>query len=284
MHNFLSILFSNPFLQMALIGSLLASIASGIMGSFVVIKRLSALSGSIAHSILGGIGFFYWLKYNCQQQWADPVYGAFFAGIISAFILGWVHLKYRQKEDAIIAAIWSSGMAIGIIFISFIQGYKADFTSFLFGNILLISQQHIVFLIILNIIILLSVYALYHFFVAICFDEEQAIMQGINVTMLYFFLLSLITLSIVLLLQVIGIILVIALLTIPPSIARLYTGSLKKIFLLSILLCMGMNFTGIILAYHIDTPPGATIALITAMTYLLVLYIKKRKFLKKKFS
>jgi len=273
---------SNPFLQIALLGGLLASIASGVMGSFVVIKRIASLSGSIAHSILGGIGFFYWLKYNHGQTWADPIYGAFLAGIISAFIIGWVHLRYKQKEDAAIAAIWSTGMAIGVIFISLIKGYKADFTSFLFGNILLLSTKHLLFLGVLDLVILLTTFFLYRYFVAICFDEEQSTMQDLPVTFLYFTLLGLISLSIVLLLQVIGIILVIALLTIPPTIAALFTGRLIKIMISSILLAIIFNTLGILFAYSLDIPPGATVAIICALSYVIVLIGKRFNCLKKR--
>jgi len=273
---------SNPFLQLALLGGILASIASGVMGSFVVIKRIASLSGSIAHSILGGIGFFYWLKYNQGQTWADPIYGAFLAGLISAFIIGWVHLKYKQKEDAAIAAIWSTGMAIGVIFISLIKGYKADFTSFLFGNILLLSTKHILFLAILDLIILLTIFFLYRYFVAISFDEEQSTMQDLPVTLLYFTLLGLISLSIVLLLQVIGIILVIALLTIPPTIALVFTGKLVNIIISSIFLGMIFNILGIFIAYFVDIPPGATISILCAFAYVIVLVGKKLVLRKRK--
>src|SRR3990167_8647318 len=112
----------NPFLQTALWASLLAALASGVVGSFVVVKRIAFIAGSIAHSILGGMGFCLWLQRTQGLSWLDPIWGAFASAILSAFLLGWVHLNYRQREDAAIAAIWSTGMAIGIIFISITPG------------------------------------------------------------------------------------------------------------------------------------------------------------------
>src|SRR6266568_7013441 len=110
--------FSDSFIQMALFASLLASLASGMMGAFVVVKRIVFIAGSISHSILAGTSFCLWLQKTQNLPWMSPTHGAFAAAIGSALLLGWIHLKYRQREDAVIAAIWSTGMAIGIIFLS----------------------------------------------------------------------------------------------------------------------------------------------------------------------
>ena len=262
---------TNSFLQSALIASFFASIASGVMGSFVVVKKISSISGSISHSVLGGVGFCLFLQYNLNYLWADPLYGAFFVALIAAFIIGYVHTHYRQKEDALIASVWSIGMAIGVIFISFIKGYKADFSNYLFGNILLVKNLHLLLLFLFDLIILAITYLQYRKFLAICFDEEGARLQKIPVTGLYFLLLSLIAITVVLLMQIIGIILVIALLAIPPTIASAYTKKLPKIMFFAFSISLLSSFLGIAIAYTLNLPPGPAIALIITLFYLLSL-------------
>ncbi len=127
---FFEALQSNALLFYAVIAGLLASICSGIIGSYVVVKRIVFISGSIAHSVLGGIGFCVWLERAKNVSWMSPLYGALAAGIISALIMGWIHLHYRQREDTVIAAVWSVGMAIGIIFMSQTPGFNVELTSF----------------------------------------------------------------------------------------------------------------------------------------------------------
>lgn len=275
--SFFQALLHNSFLQVALIAAVLSSIASGIMGSYVVIKRISSLSGSISHSILGGIGFFLWLQYNHSQAWADPLYGAFLSALLAALLIGYIHLKHRQNEDAIIATIWSAGMGIGVIFVSLIEGYKADFSAFLFGNLLFISEKNLWMLLVLDGVILLSTLLFYKKFLSVCFDEEQAKLQGIKISLYYFFLLGLIAISIVLLIQTIGIILVIALLTIPPTISLLFTKKLPKVMMLSCLIALLINLIGIYLSYEKGLPPGATIAILACAAYGLALIIKKKQ-------
>lgn len=279
--SFFSAIFSNPFLLNALLAGILASLASGIMGSYVVAKKISSLSGSIAHSILGGIGLAIWLKYKFELPWLDPLYGAFFAAIISSVLIGYVHLKHSQNEDAVISAIWSTGMGIGVIFISLVPSFGSDFSHFLFGNILLVSKQNLYMLIFLNITIILIISLFYEKFLAICFDEELAFMQKINVEALYLLLLALISLSIVLLIQIMGIILVIALLTIPPTIANLFSKKLFMIMAISFFLCTFLTFSGIAFSYDLNLPPGATISIFAAFVYLIVLINKKNFKIKK---
>src|SRR3990167_5153616 len=132
---------NNPFIQMAIWAGLLASMASGIIGAYVVIKRISFIAGSIAHSILGGMGFCLWLQRAHGITVCDPLFGAFASAIISALLLGWVHLNYREREDTVIAAIWSTGMAIGMIFISITPGSNVELLNYLFGNILWIENR-----------------------------------------------------------------------------------------------------------------------------------------------
>ena len=266
---FLEALQSNPILFYAVIAGFLASICSGIIGSYVVVKRIVFISGSIAHSVLGGIGVSVWLERAKGVAWMSPLYGALAAGIISALIIGWIHLHYRQREDTVIAAIWSIGMAIGVIFMSQTPGFNVELTSFLIGNILWVSPANLMFLFILDIIVIGVVLLMHKRFLAVCFDDEQALLQGVNVNLIYLLLLSLIAITIVLLIYVVGIILVMTLLAIPAAIGNMASSRLSFIMAIAVFLCALLSFTGIAASFYLDWPSGATIALLAGGAYLL---------------
>lgn len=273
MPSFLEAISTNPLLLSALLAGWAASIVSGIIGSYVVVKRIVFIAGSISHSVLSGIGFCIWLERAQGVEWASPLYGALVAAIGSALIIGWMHLNYRQREDSVIAALWSIGMAIGVLFISQTPGFNVELTNFLIGNILWVSKSDLYLLGALDLSVILIVACLHKRFLAICFDEEQARLQGVPVNQLYLLLLVLIAISIVLLIQVVGIILVMTMLTIPAAIANLMTGRLSTMMLIAIALstffCLAGNWT----AYYLDWPTGATIALIAGLAYVVSLII-----------
>lgn len=260
-------LLSNHLLLYAVLAGLAASVVGGVIGSYVVVKRIAFISGSISHSILAGIGFFLWLERSCNITSASPLQGALLAGIISAVLIGWIHLKYRQREDAVIAAVWSIGMAIGILFISQTPGFNVELTNFLVGNLLWVTKQDLLLLIVLDVAVVVTCYLLHHKLLAICFDEVQAKLQGLRVSRLYLLLLSLIAITVVLLMQVVGIILVLTMLTLPATIANLYTNNLSRMMGISILLSMLFCFFGMYIAFEFDLPAGATISLVAGLTY-----------------
>jgi zinc transport system permease protein len=267
---------SDPFIHMALLAGLLASLSSGAVGSFVVIKRIVFIAGSISHSILAGTSFCLWLQRTQGISWIHPIDGAFAAAILSALLIGWIHLNYRQREDAVIAAIWSTGMAIGVIFLSVTPGNTSEVMNLLFGNILWITPRDLLFLGALDAILLCVVAINYRKFLALCFDEEQALLQGVKVKRLYMLLLSVVAITIVLLVQIIGAVLVIALLAIPATLANLFTRKLPTMIALATLLCALFNFCGLTVSYIFNWPSGATIALFSALCYLAVLVWKSR--------
>lgn len=279
---FFEALAENSFLQMALWAGLLASIASGMIGSFVVVKRIAFIGGSISHSILGGMGLCLWLQRVHGITWVDPILGAFAASLISAWVIGWIHLNYKQREDSVIAVIWSTGMAIGVIFITLTPGTNVELMNFLFGNILWVSSKDLTLLAGLDLAILFFVALYYRRFLALCFDEEQALLQGVPVKRLYLLLLSLVALSIVLLTQVIGTILVITLLTIPATAACLFTNKLSTLMAIASGLTACFCFFGLGASYELNWPPGATIALLAAGFYLFTLALKRKNLLPKK--
>lgn len=269
--------FQNSFLEMAVYASLLASIASGTIGSFVVIKRISFIAGSISHSILGGIGLSVWLSHTYQISWMGPLTGAFLAAILSSLLIGWIHIHYRQREDAVIASIWSIGMASGIIFLSLTPSANVEIMDVLFGNILWTTSKDLLILGALDLCLLGVVFFYYHQFLSLCFDEEQTLLRGISTKKLYLILLCLVGISIVLLIQIIGAILVLALLIIPSTIANLFTSRLLTMIGISIFSCALISLLGMGTAYAFNWPPGSTIALLAALSYFLILPLKKKK-------
>jgi zinc transport system permease protein len=270
--SFLEALRENPLLLSALLAGLMASVVSGIIGSYVVVKRIVFISGSLSHAVLGGIGCCLWLQRAQGVAWLSPIYGALIAAVVSALTIGWIRLRYHQREDSVIAALWSVGMAIGVLFISQTPGYNVELTNFLVGNILWVAPVDLMLLVALNIFILLAVWLMHKRLVAVCFDEEQARLQGLNVHALYLFLLVLTAISIVLLIQVVGVVLVMTMLTIPAALANLFTSRLSTMMAIAVLLSCIFCVAGMAIAYHWEWPPGATIALLAGIAYMAALW------------
>lgn len=266
MHNsliYMLELLQYPFFSNALIIGILSGLACGVIGSFIVIKRISFISGSIAHASFGGIGLAYFLNFN-------PVLGAIFFSVLSAIGIGFINKKNKKQEDASIGAIWAIGMAIGLIFIYFTPGYAADLFSYLFGNILLSTTQDLWYILALDIFIVISVAYLFKWLVAMIFDEEFAVVTNLPVFPLYLFFLVLVALSVVILIKTVGVILVIALLTLPASSAQLLSKKFKHIIGWAVFLAIAENLAGIILSYYFNLPTGPLIILIAAVVYLLI--------------
>jgi len=245
----------------ALLAGLLAAIACGIIGTYVIVKRMVFISGGIAHASFGGIGLGYLLGIN-------PVLGALFFAIASALGMGLVTRRTKLPEDTAIGILWAMGMALGVIFIGLAPGYAPDLFSYLFGNILTVPPSDLVMMLILDVIIISVVLLLYKEFLALSFDEEFSTVVGMPTERLYLILLGLIALTVVVLIRVVGIILVIALLTIPAAMARQYTHSLKKVMCLSILFGAVFAVSGLWLSYVVDLASGATIILVAGILFL----------------
>lgn len=274
---FLQALIDNPLLLAAVLAGFGASIVSGIIGSYVVVKRIVFISGGISHSVLGGIGFCLWLERVYGFAYATPMIGALAAAIISALLIGWIHLYYQEREDSVIAALWSIGMSTGVVFISQTPGFNVELTNFLVGNILWVTPTDLYILFALDLIVLATVLCLHKRFLVICFDEDQARLQGIHVNALYLLLLILIAVTIVLLIEVVGIILVMTMLTIPPAIANLFTSRLSTMMLLAVGFSTLFCFSGTTVSFYLDWPAGATIALTAGLFYVCFLVGKELK-------
>jgi zinc transport system permease protein len=257
----------NPFLQSALVAGLLASVASGMVGSYMVVKRITFISGSIAHSVLSGMGLFLWLNRSKGLSYLDPLHGALLSALCSALFMGWIHLNYREREDTAIAVIWSLGMAVGVLFTSLTPGFNVELTSFLIGNILWVSSKNLYTLFALDLVLFFVVLLKHKSFLAICFDEQQARLQGLSVNSLYMTLLILIAISVVILIQVVGIFLVIALLTIPATIANHFSIRLSKVMVGAVLISTFFCLSGTLLSFQLNWPAGATIAIVAGLSY-----------------
>jgi zinc transport system permease protein len=273
MPSYLEALLTYPLFLAALFAGFAASIVSGIIGSYVVVKRIVFISGSISHSVLSGIGLCIWLERTRGIDWISPLYGALAAAVLSALILAWIHLYYKEREDSVIAALWTIGMAVGVLFISQTPGFNVELTNFLIGNIFWVTKIDLYVLWGLDLLVVLIVACLHKRFLAICFDEDQARLQGVPVNALYVLLLVLIAVSIVLLIQVVGIVLVMTMLTIPAAIANCMTARLSIMMLLAIVISSALCFLGNGTAYYLNWPPGATIALLAGVVYVAALWM-----------
>jgi len=262
MTEFFNALVSQPFLQMSLLAGLLASLGCGVIGTFVVVKRITFLAGGIAHSVLAGMGAAVYYGF-------DPLLGALIAAIVSALLIGWIRLNWKTQEDTLIGAIWAMGMAIGLLFISQTPGYTGSLTSYLFGNILLVPEQDVWFMAALDVLLLVIVGLFYRQFLAVIFDEEFARLRGVPVSFFYLLLLCLIAVTVVLLIHVVGLILVIALLTLPAAIAGHYVHSLGGMMLIATLLGSSFTVGGLALSYSPDLPAGPTIILLAGSAYVI---------------
>lgn len=249
------------FMRNAFLAGLLASIACGIIGSYVVVKRVVFISGGVAHSAYGGIGLGYFLGFN-------PIWGAILFSVAAALGIGVLSKKTSQREDTLIGVMWASGMALGVVLISLAPGYAADLFSYLFGSILAVPTGDIMLMLALDVIIVSMVVLLYKEFLALSFDEEFAVLAGVP-QILYLVLLCLVALTVVILIRVVGIILVIAMLTIPAAISVQFTCSLKKMMILATALGAFFITSGLWLSYAFDVPSGATIILVAGFCFMI---------------
>ena len=272
-----------PVLLCALAVGLLISIACGVVGTYVVTRRITYLAGGIAHCVLGGMGAAVYCRKALGWSLIDPIWGiqwvtalsgAVVAALLAAGIIGVLSLRFKQREDTVISALWASGMAIGVLFISATPGYQQDLMGYLFGDILMVSPANLIPIAILDAVVVVVSLLLYKQLVAICFDEEFARTRGVHVEFHYLTLLCLTALTVVLLVSVVGIVMVIALLTIPVAIAGQFARRMWQVMVLAVLLSMSLTTVGLAISYGPDLPSGPTIVVLTAGLYLTVLPIK----------
>jgi len=263
------------FVQYALLAGVLASVACGIVGTYVVVRRITYLAGGISHCVLGGLGAALYFQRVHGWHWLTPLVGAIIAALAAAMIIGLVSLRAKQREDTVIGALWAVGMAVGVLFIAKTPGYSQDLMSYLFGNILMVSPGDLWLMAALDALVVVLGLVFYNQFLAVCFDEEFARVRGMRVEFYYLLLLGLTALTVVLLVTVVGIILVIALLTLPVAVAGHFARRLWQMMALATVFSILFTTAGLAISYKPDLPAGATIIVLAGAVYLVVLVLSR---------
>lgn len=256
------------FIQNALLAGILVSIAAGIIGSLVVVNKITFLAGGIAHSSYGGIGLAIFLG-------IPVLFGATVFAILTAIIIAALTLTKRNRVDSLIGIMWALGMAIGIIFVDLTPGYNVDLMSYLFGSIIAVSSDDISYLAFLDVLILFCVMLFYKQILAVSYDSEFASLRGISVKFFYTLILILSALSVVAAIKVVGLILVIALLTIPTYLAEMYANRLSSMMIISALFATFFTLGGLIISYFYDISSGASIIVVGVLTLLVAKLFRK---------
>ena len=274
------------FMRNALAAGVLVSIACGIVGTFVVTKRIVFISGGIAHAAYGGIGLGYYIKYSMlpflfagsaaasdHRPGSWPLLGAVLFSLMAAVIMGLIQRRTRQRADTVIGVLWAIGMASGIIFVDLSQGYKVDLMSYLFGSILAVQRVELLIILVLDVVIVTLVALFYKELLAISFDETFASVQNVPVEAIYIGLLCVIALTTVMMMRVVGLIMVIAMLTMPAAIAGRFVRDMKQMMVGAILLGLVFTVLGLWISYHWNLTSGASIILVAATAYLISLVL-----------
>jgi zinc transport system permease protein len=255
-----------PFFQRVILAGLLASLVCGVIGTYVVARGMSSMSGGLAHAAFGGVGLGYWLGF-------EPMLGAVAFGLAAGVVCALAYRRIGSSLDTLVSMVWAVGMALGIVFIALSPGYAPDLTTYLFGNLLWVSWDYVFVVAALDLVVLGVVWRHHRAFQALVFDEEFAEVSGLPVERLFLLLVALIALSVVTLIRVVGVILAIALLTIPAVVARQWRGTLPGMMAAASGVCgvcvLGGLFTSWWLSAErgIEVPPGPLIILLAAALY-----------------
>jgi len=263
-----------PFLRYALLAGLLASVSFGVVGTYVVTRKISYIAGAISHSMLGGIGVALYVQTVVGWTWCTPMLGAVGSALLAAVVIGLVSLRGQQREDTVIGALWATGMAIGLLFLAKTPGYF-DPMSVLFGNILLISKHDLWLVSALDILVAGLALLFHNKLLGICFDEEFTELRGVNAGGYYLLLICLTALTVALLVRVVGIVLVIALLTLPAAVAGYFARRIRQMMVLSIVFCMLFTVTGLAYSYVFNLPSGPSIIMFAGGAYLVVTIVSR---------
>ena len=260
--------FQFEFMRNALAAGLLASVICGIMGTLVVVNRIVFLSGGIAHAAYGGIGLAFYFNWPYLP-------GTIGFSLLAAMVMAAISYTVKHRADTIIGVIWALGMAFGIILIDMTPGYNVDLMSYLFGSILTVPRSDLIIMTIVGVIMTILVVYYYQDLLSMSYDEEFARIRGVPVKKLYFGLIGMLAVTIVLVIQVVGLILVIALLTIPPFIVEKYANSLVQMMAASSLLGAAFTVTGLWFSYRYNLTSGASIIMVSGIVFLVSLLADK---------
>lgn len=265
-----------PFLRYALLVGLIGSIPLGITGSFVVSRNITGIAGAMSHAVLGGVGFALYANRVWNIVWLTPFTGALLGALLSAILIYMASLYAKEKEDTVISGVWALGMSLGVLFIAATPGYT-DLQGYLFGNILLATQKEIIITAVLSVIILLLTIIFFRPLQMLLFDSEFARLRNINVDFLYLLLLILIALTVVLMVNVAGVILLIALLSLPAATAKCYVRHLSTMMFAGAVIAMAEIIIGLFAGYTWDLPVGPA-SVIAAVAFYVIALLKNRFF------
>lgn len=255
------------FFRNALLGSLFASIACGIIGTYVVSRRLVFISGGITHASFGGLGIGFYFGLN-------PIYSAMVFSVFSAFGIQWLSEKQGVREDSAIGVFWSLGMAIGIVLTFLTPGYTPNLSEYLFGNILTVTQSDILSLVVLSTILLLFFIANYRAIVSVSFDTQFAQTRRIRTKIIEYSMMLFTAVTIVLSIRLVGIVLLMSLITVPQMTANIFTVNYSKLILLSILFSFVGSVSGLLLSYYLNVPSGAFIIFVLIVMFFIAKGVK----------
>lgn len=264
------------FLQYAVLAALLSSLLAGSMGTFIVIRRSTYVAGAVSHSALGGIGVARYLQVQFGWQWLDPMIGAILSALLTSAIIAWVRARDSEREDTILSAIWALGMAVGITFMSLTPGYAQDLLGYLFGDILLVTPADLIALTLTALIALAFLFWNYDRLLAVSFNAQLAELRGAKPFLLEIAFTVITALTVVVLVRMVGIVLVIALLTLPAATASRLMSNLLSTMLVAILISALTLVVGIWIAYEFNLPTGATVIELSTLLYITT-FIWKRK-------
>lgn len=257
-----------PFLQYAVAAGALASVACGIVGTHVVVRRMTYIAGAISHCVLAGLGAARYLRIVHGVSWVTPLGGATVAALVAALIVGVVTLYGRQRTDTVLSVVWSLGMAIGVSFIAVTPGYSEDLMSYLFGNILMVSPADLALMATLDVVVVVAMALFHNKFVAISFNEELARLRGVHVEACELLFMVITALTVVLLVQIVGIVLVIALLTLPAASVGFFVRRMVPMMATAAALSLLITVGGLAISYTPELPAGATIVEFAGVIFL----------------
>ncbi len=254
-------------MQNAFLASVFISIAVGVIGSFILVNRFGFLAASIAHGSYGGIGA--GVYFGVSILLATSL-----SAVFLALLLAFISFYYKHRSDTLIGVIWAVGMSAGIIFTDLSSGYNVDLMSYLFGNILMVPKGDLYFMLFVDILLVVAVYFLYNHLVAISYDSDFALLRGVRVKLLYTLLLIFIALTVVMSVRAIGLILVIALFTIPPFIAEKFTKNFRSMMFLSAVLSLVFCVSGLYLSYYLDISATPAIIICASLVFFVSFLVK----------
>jgi zinc transport system permease protein len=269
MAHFVNLLFSAdfPFLRNALFAGILSSVLFGTLGAVVTVRHIASLAGAVSHAVLGGIGLALYLSATGIMPGLPPIAGALVFAVLAALVIGLVSLRAKQPEDTAIQAIWAIGMSLGVLFMAKTPGY-ADPSTWLFGNILLVSNRDLLLLAILDIIVVFLAWRFYAQIEASSFDGEFARVRGLRLNAVFLILLALTAVAIVLLQTFVGIVMVIAMLSLPAGCSGAFSRSLGSMMVLSCIFAMLFSLCGVAAGWLFDLPVGAMTVIIAGAVFL----------------